>query len=125
MLWWVLDDGVTTTRFRRTRRAQGFDRRRRLLPEVSGRGNWRGTGDGELRSHDDCIDSLWLLRGKGVREMRQREGKRLGGEVESANFVSLRFCVLDNNIRNFKCALSCAGFTAQELPGRIIRPGAG
>jgi hypothetical protein len=34
---------------------------------------------------------------------------------ESANFVSLMFCVLDNNIRNFKCVLSGADFTAQEL----------
>jgi hypothetical protein len=25
------------------------------------------------------------------------------------------FCVLDNNIRNFKCVLSGAGFLAQEL----------
>jgi hypothetical protein len=44
---------------------------------------------------------------------------------ESAYFVSLMFCVLDNNIRNFKCVLSGADFTAQEIPGRIIRPGAG
>jgi hypothetical protein len=48
---------------------------------------------------------------------------------ESANFLSLRFCVLDNNIRNFKCVLSDADFTAQEcsrpdnpVRGRIIRP---
>jgi hypothetical protein len=34
---------------------------------------------------------------------------------ESANFVSLMFCVLDNNIRNFKCVLSGADFTAQEM----------
>jgi hypothetical protein len=34
---------------------------------------------------------------------------------ESANFVSLVFCVLDNNIRNFKCVLSGADFTAQEM----------
>jgi hypothetical protein len=57
------------------------------------------------------------------------------GEIESAYFVSLMFCVLDNNIRNFKCVLSGADFTAQELaksldwclpvPGRIIRLGAG
>jgi hypothetical protein len=26
-----------------------------------------------------------------------------GAYTESANFVSLRFCVLDNNIRNFMC----------------------
>jgi hypothetical protein len=49
------------------------------------------------------------------------------------------FCVLDNNIRNFKCMLSGAGFSAQEMAkslgwsfhgirpdnpvrGRIIRP---
>jgi hypothetical protein len=54
---------------------------------------------------------------------------------ESAYFVSLIFCVLDNNIRNFKCVLSGADYTAQEMakslewclpvPGRIIRPGAG
>jgi hypothetical protein len=36
----------------------------------------------------------------------------LGILSESANFVSLGFCVLDNNIRNFKCVLSCAGLTA-------------
>jgi hypothetical protein len=48
--------------------------------------------------------------------------------AESANFVSLVFCVLDNNIRNFKCVLSGADFTAQECSrpdnparGRIIR----
>jgi hypothetical protein len=35
--------------------------------------------------------------------------------TESANFVSLVFCVLDNNIRNFKCVLSGADFTAQEM----------
>jgi hypothetical protein len=34
---------------------------------------------------------------------------------ESAYFVSLMFCVLDNNIRNFKCVLSGADFTAQEM----------
>jgi hypothetical protein len=34
---------------------------------------------------------------------------------ESANFVSFVFCVLDNNIRNFKCVLSGADFTAQEM----------
>jgi hypothetical protein len=34
---------------------------------------------------------------------------------ESANFVSLVFCVLDNNIRKFKCVLSVADFTAQRL----------
>jgi hypothetical protein len=50
-------------------------------------------------------------------------------EVEIAYFVSLRFCVLDNNIRNFKCVLSGVDFTAQELArgadnpaSRIIRP---
>jgi hypothetical protein len=32
---------------------------------------------------------------------------------ESAYFISLRFCVLDNNIRNFKCVLSGADFSAQ------------
>jgi hypothetical protein len=37
------------------------------------------------------------------------------GVVESANFVSFVFCVLDNNIRNFKCVLSGADFTAQEM----------
>jgi hypothetical protein len=42
---------------------------------------------------------------------------------ESANFVSLRFCVLDNNIRDIKCVLSCAGLSDEEMPGRIIRPG--
>jgi hypothetical protein len=57
------------------------------------------------------------------------------GEIESAYFVFLMFCVLDNNIRNFKCVLSGADFIAQELakslgwrlpvPGRIIWPGAG
>jgi hypothetical protein len=45
------------------------------------------------------------------------------GEIESANFVSLRFCVLDNNIREIKCVLSCAEFSVEEKPGRIIRPG--
>jgi hypothetical protein len=55
--------------------------------------------------------------------------------LESAYFVSLMFCVLDNNIRNFKCVLSGADFTVQELakslgwhlpvPGRIIQLGAG
>jgi hypothetical protein len=62
-----------------------------------------------------------------------------GEVVESANFVSLVCCVLDNNIRNFKCVLSGADFTAQQLVksfgrrhavmgpdiparGRIIRP---
>jgi hypothetical protein len=55
---------------------------------------------------------------------------------ESAYFVSLMFCVLDNNIRNFKCVLSGADFTAQEkqlslllgvnqIWGRIFQPGAG
>jgi mannosylglycoprotein endo-beta-mannosidase len=55
---------------------------------------------------------------------------------ESAYFVSLMFCVLDNNIRNFKCVLSGADFTAQEkwlslllginqIWGRIFWPGAG
>jgi hypothetical protein len=34
---------------------------------------------------------------------------------ESANFLSLVFCVLDNNIRKFKCVLSIADFTAQRL----------
>jgi hypothetical protein len=57
------------------------------------------------------------------------------GEIESAYFVSLIFYVLDNNIRNFKCVLSGADFTAQEMAkslgwhlpvlGQIIRPGAG
>jgi hypothetical protein len=54
---------------------------------------------------------------------------RLLVTLESAYFVSLRFCVLDNNIRNFKCVLSGADFTAQEFArpdyparGRIIRP---
>jgi hypothetical protein len=56
------------------------------------------------------------------------------GATENAYFVSLMFCVLDNNIKNFKCVLSGAGFSAQEFwlsPwvgvtqywGRIIRPG--
>jgi hypothetical protein len=36
-------------------------------------------------------------------------------EIESAYFVSLMFCVLDNNIRNFKYVLSGAGFSAQEM----------
>jgi hypothetical protein len=36
-------------------------------------------------------------------------------EFESAYLVSLVFCVLDNNIRNFKCVLSGADFIAQEL----------
>jgi hypothetical protein len=38
-----------------------------------------------------------------------------GKLTESAYFVSLVFCVLDNNIRNFKCVLSGADFTAQEM----------
>jgi hypothetical protein len=42
---------------------------------------------------------------------------------ESANFVSLRFCVLDNNIRDIDCVLSYAGLSSQVLSGRIIRPG--
>jgi hypothetical protein len=59
--------------------------------------------------------------------------------IESAYFVSLMFYVLDNNIRNFKCVLSGAGFSAQEMAkslewhhpdmgpdnparGRLIRP---
>jgi hypothetical protein len=42
---------------------------------------------------------------------------------ESANFVSLRFCVLDNNIRDIKYVLSCAVLTDEELPGRIFQPG--
>jgi hypothetical protein len=37
------------------------------------------------------------------------------GKIESANFVSLVFCVLDNNIRKFKSVLSVADFTAQRL----------
>jgi hypothetical protein len=55
--------------------------------------------------------------------------------TESAYFVSLMFCVLDNNIRNFKCVLSGAGFQLKKWlslwggvsleSGRIIRPGAG
>jgi hypothetical protein len=57
------------------------------------------------------------------------------GEIESAYFISLMFCVLDKNIRNFKCVLSGADFTAQRLAkslewhltvlGQIIRLGAG
>jgi hypothetical protein len=43
--------------------------------------------------------------------------------LESANFVSLRFCVLDNNIMDIECVLSCAGFSVEEKPGRIFRPG--
>jgi hypothetical protein len=43
--------------------------------------------------------------------------------AESANFVSLRFCVLDNNIMDIECVLSCADSTDKEMPGRIIRPG--
>jgi hypothetical protein len=35
--------------------------------------------------------------------------------TKSAYFVSLMFCVLDNNIRNFKCVLSGASFSAQEM----------
>jgi hypothetical protein len=35
--------------------------------------------------------------------------------IESANFVSLVFCVLDNNIRKFKCVLSVVVFIAQRL----------
>jgi hypothetical protein len=35
-------------------------------------------------------------------------------DSESANFVSFVFYVLDNNIRNFKCVLSGADFTAQR-----------
>jgi hypothetical protein len=43
--------------------------------------------------------------------------------AESANFVSLRFCVLDNNISDTNCVLRFAGFSFEEMPGRIIRPG--
>jgi hypothetical protein len=43
--------------------------------------------------------------------------------TESANFVSLRFCVLDNNIMDIECVISCADSTDEEMPGRIIRPG--
>jgi hypothetical protein len=53
---------------------------------------------------------------------------------ESAYFVSLMFCVLDNNIRNFMCVLSGAGFQFEEfwlspkvginqIWGWIIQPG--
>jgi hypothetical protein len=35
--------------------------------------------------------------------------------LSGLDFVSLMFCVLDNNIRNFKCVLSGADFTAQEM----------
>jgi hypothetical protein len=42
---------------------------------------------------------------------------------ESANFVSLRFSVLDNNIRDIKYVLSCAVLTDEEMPGQIFRPG--
>jgi hypothetical protein len=66
--------------------------------------------------------------GKPIFISNMTSGDNLGwlacGTTESANFVSLRFCVLDNNIRNIKCVLSCAGLSAQDLPGRIIRPGA-
>jgi hypothetical protein len=36
-------------------------------------------------------------------------------DFESAYFVSLMFCVSDNNIRNFKCVLSGAGISAQRI----------
>jgi hypothetical protein len=82
-----------------------------------------------------CGDTAIVLKvgeeepGSVTKTMR---GQRI---LESAYFVSLMFCVLDNNIRNFKCVLSGADFTAQDMakslgwrlpvPGRIIRPGAG
>jgi hypothetical protein len=38
------------------------------------------------------------------KKMKNAMGNPFGPTpVESANFVSLRFCVLDNNIRNFMC----------------------
>jgi hypothetical protein len=64
------------------------------------------------------------------RQRVQRHDYNDGGAVltfefffsERAYFVSLMSCVLDNNIRNFKCVLSGADFI---VPGRIIRLGAG
>jgi hypothetical protein len=46
---------MTMTRIRTMRGARLLGRRPRLLAEMSGRGDWRGTGDVELRSHDDCV----------------------------------------------------------------------
>jgi hypothetical protein len=114
MLWWVLDDGVTMTRFRRTRRARGFDRRRRLLPEVSGRGDWRGACDGKLRSRDDYVDSLWLRRGKGVREMIQRKEKRLGGEGSSAVAKSSGGACRYGGVRRDISRRPCDGFEERQ-----------
>jgi hypothetical protein len=29
---------------------------------------------------DECVDSLWIKRGKGVKEVHRVEGRKLGGE---------------------------------------------
>jgi hypothetical protein len=69
MFWRSLDDGETTTGFRRIRRARPFDRCRGLRPgEGEGHG-WSGAGDGELWVLDDDI-VLWRFEpNQVVREL--------------------------------------------------------
>jgi hypothetical protein len=58
MLRRVLDDVEATTRIKTMREARMLGRRPRLLAEMSGRGDWRGAGNGELRSSNAGLVSL-------------------------------------------------------------------
>jgi hypothetical protein len=58
MLQRVLDDVEATTRIKTTRETRMLGRRPRLLAETSGRGDWRGTSDDELRSSNAGLVSL-------------------------------------------------------------------
>jgi hypothetical protein len=64
---WILDDGVTTTRCRATRRPWVFDPRRRLLPDAGEGGDWRSSGRAVRRVGPSQV----------VREVRQVRAKRI------------------------------------------------
>jgi hypothetical protein len=74
--WSRLEEG----RAGRVRGTRPRDLRRRLHSIARGGGGWSSAGDGELRSRDDSLDSLRVKIKEKLQGMRQRMGRRLGGE---------------------------------------------
>jgi hypothetical protein len=75
----VLDDGEAMTGFRTTRRARVFGRRPRLHPDKGEKRDWRSSGGAELWVSRCLLDSLRDKFEEPVKEVRQEEGKGVGG----------------------------------------------
>jgi hypothetical protein len=85
--WPLLDNGVTTTGCRETRRARVFDRHCRLFPLVARSGGWRCAGGHVLRARSSTPFHYETRQARGVRGCTGRKEERWEGEG-GARFTS-------------------------------------